>query len=141
MAYKNKPEDFLKFVAIDPEGCWIWCGKVNKITGYGQWKMNYKDYLPHRHSYTFFKGPIPEGLTIDHSCRNRICVNPDHLEAVTSKENTMRGNTITAKNAQKTHCKRGHKFTKKNTYLHHRELPTRKWVERHCKKCNALRQH
>ena len=68
-----------------------------------------------RVAYEMVVGPIPDGLQIDHLCRVRNCVNPDHLEPVTPRENTMRGYSIQAQNARKTHCIHGHPF-EGNTY-------------------------
>jgi hypothetical protein len=98
-----------------PDECWEWTSK--KWRGYGYWTLRGKNWRVHRYSYTIMVGPIPEGMTIDHLCRNRGCVNPAHLEVVTHRENTLRGTGPSAQNARKTHCKRGHEFTPENTLL------------------------
>ena len=96
------------------DSCWIWVGG-RMSAGYGTFTSFGRNILPHRYSYKLFKGDIPEGKQIDHLCRNTICVNPNHLEAVTQKENLLRGVGICAQNSRKTHCIHGHEFTKENT--------------------------
>lgn len=102
----------LKFV---PEtGCLEWTGSLNK--GYGQINVNGRPEKVHRLMYRLWVGEIPEGLSIDHLCRNTKCAAPDHLEAVTLSENTWRqlGDTGHA-NARKTHCPQGHPYDESNT--------------------------
>jgi len=90
---------------VDSSGCWLWTGTVNPVTGYSQaGKRGYG----HRMSYVEFVGPIPDGMTIDHLCRVRSCVNPDHLEAVSLRENILRSSNAAATNARKKHCAYGH---------------------------------
>lgn len=97
-------------------GCWYWAGVKNN-QGYGYINQAGRSVSVHRLSYSLCHGPIPAGMTIDHLCRNRACVNPHHLEVVSQKENTHRGETIAARNSKKTHCLRGHEFTDDNTYI------------------------
>lgn len=110
----------------DSTKCWIWKSAYNVKSGYGVVTFNRSVFLAHRVSYTVLIGQIPEGLQIDHLCRNRICVNPFHLEPVTNDENHRRGiNWQTVK----THCSQGHEYTKENTYI----LKPRGW--RYCRTC------
>ena len=98
------------------DSCWNWTATKTK-GDYGQFRVNNKMVRSHRFSYELFKGKIPDGFTLDHLCRNPSCVNPDHLEVVTMKENILRGTSFSAINARKTHCIHGHEFTPKNTYF------------------------
>lgn len=122
-------EKFAKRFKILENGCWQWTAGTN-FRGYGRFYAPPKNEAAHRYAYEIVKGKIPEGLTIDHLCRNTGCVNPAHLEAVTGKENNLRSNNIPALNARKTHCIRGHPFTVENTY-HPYGQPSR----RQCKEC------
>lgn len=97
------------------DGCLIFTGKLSH--GYGRLRVGGVTYLAHRLAYEVFVGPIPDGLTLDHLCRNRACVNPAHLEPVTLAENKRRGMSDPARNARKTHCDKGHEFTAENTYV------------------------
>lgn len=98
--------------------CWEWY-RLDK-TGYGRYTFwnataqKVQSIMAHRVSYQLLVGDIPSGIVLDHLCRNRACVNPDHLEMVTNRENILRGSGLAAQNARKTHCKRGHALTPDN---------------------------
>ena len=97
--------------------CWLWTGASTGRGGaYGSFANGRKrDVQAHRWAYEFCIGPILKGLQIDHLCRTRLCVNPDHLDVVTSQENTLRGEGPAGRNARKTHCTNGHPFDSENT--------------------------
>ena len=102
---------------IPESGCWVWMGTISSH-GYARIWIGYKSLYVHRLSYEIHKGEIGKNLTIDHLCRVRCCVNPEHLEAVSNKENILRGEGITAKNVYKTHCPKGHLYSGDNLYVY-----------------------
>lgn len=114
---------------VTDDGCWEWQGHTTR--GYGRVHRDGRTHAVHRLAYELLVGPIPAGLTIDHLCRNRACFNTAHLEPVTLRENILRGETIAAENAAKTHCKNGHPFDDENTGRD----KTR--GARYCRECHA----
>ncbi len=124
----KKPAHERFWVRVDKEGplpptfrnrgrCWTWTGGLIN-TGYGMFHPTKgSGVLTHRYAYEALVGPIPEGLCIDHLCRNRRCCNPAHLEPVTMRENTRRGLSISTFNALKTHCPQRHPYSPENTYV------------------------
>ena len=97
-------------------GCWLWLGT---LFGKGYARCHWTGLgtcAAHRVSYEAFVGPIPDGLTIDHLCRVKCCVNPQHLEPVTNRENFFRSNNPIALQIHKTHCKHGHPLFGRNLY-------------------------
>lgn len=147
-------ERFMSHLIKLDNGCWEW-DTVTK-TGYGgpfgAGGRGGKNYRPHRWSYEYFRGPIPEGMTIDHVCHNpdmctggtscthRRCVNPDHMDVVTTQVNTARGHgpkrgiaASNAKRAAKTHCPQGHEKTPDNTRVYNGSM--------HCMICKRERRY
>ena len=124
-------ERFMRFVDKRINGCWVWTAYIER-NGYGRFMpVKGKNCWAHRISYELHVGPIPQGLHLDHLCKNRACCNPAHLQPVTQRENNLRSNGLTALNAVKTHCKRGHEFTDENTFR-------RKNGKRNCVACRRL---
>lgn len=115
-------------VRVDENGCWIWTAGITR-EGYGRSSAARVDRLAHRLSFLTFTGTIPSHLQVDHICNVRACVNPEHLQLLTPRENTLRNSGPSALNARMTHCRAGHEFTDANTYRHR--------GERHCRACRA----
>lgn len=114
-------------------GCWLWIGPLHTNL-YGRIIVQGERIYAHQLSYRLFRGPVPDGLELDHLCRTPCCVNPDHLEPVTHKENCLRGRSMCARNAVKTHCPAGHPYDERNT-----RFPI--GGGRKCRKCHATRQN
>jgi hypothetical protein len=118
----------LKFKIDAKTGCWNWTAGIDK-DGYGRFYYDErKGGRAHIFSYRHFIGPVNPALTIDHKCRNRHCVNPNHLRQITGLENTMIGVGPGPTNLKKTHCPKGHPYDSKNTYIDKRGF-------RYCRIC------
>lgn len=134
-----KPSDFKRFEAFvskpNENGCELWTGSTTK--GYGKFGLRKhgitKLIYAHRFAFIRDRGLILDDLTIDHLCREKLCVNSKHMEVVTRGENVLRGMNPPAINARKKECNNGHQFDEQNT-----------WIEgngwRHCRICNKLNQ-
>jgi len=118
---------------MDDRGCWEWVGAIQP-NGYGVFGISPRQkILAHRASFEIAKGPIPDGLEIDHLCRNRSCCNPAHLEAVTHQENKRRESA--SYRARVTTCPRGHAYSDANNEgINNRG-------KRYCRACDRDRYH
>lgn len=152
MAKQREPllARLMRYVEVQPNGCWLWIGSLTPM-GYGQLQLapgqlgvdRRRPVLSHIVAYGLYVGRVPDGLELDHTCHkreecpggiciHRRCCNPDHLEAVTHKVNLSRGSGISATNAAKTHCIRGHEFTPENTTI------KKKNGTRECRACRRM---
>jgi hypothetical protein len=118
---------------LQESGCWDWVGSLSP-EGYGRFRVNGRPEYAHRIMFERHKGPIPAGREIDHLCRNRRCVNPDHLEAVSRRENCLRGTSPPAIGARRTHCPQGHELSGDNL-----ARAALKRGGRNCRECARLR--
>jgi hypothetical protein len=124
---------------ISPEpnsGCWLWKGAATSA-GYGEIHVPGRGgRLAHRFLYEMLRGPIPDGLQLDHLCRVRCCVNPDHLEPVTCRDNLRRSPLVARMRGEsqrnKTHCPAGHPYDATNTYWYRNR--------RNCRECSRIRR-
>lgn len=114
MPRKTLTERFWEKVIVVDGDCWPWMGRLDH--GYGYLRNAAGSNRAHRIAFELFVGPVPDGLVLDHLCHNPCCVNPSHLEPVTQRENTLRGESHAAQLARNTHCKHGHEFTPENIY-------------------------
>jgi hypothetical protein len=119
-------------------GCWLWVGTITG-GGYGMFHSPSlkKMVMAHRWSWEAYRGPIPSGLRIDHMCRVRSCVNPDHLRVVSHRQNCVDNSlSVSAKNVVKTHCDHGHPFDSANTKIC--QDRGRETYRRRCRECARI---
>ena len=117
----------------DPDtGCMLWTA-AKTSAGYGAFRLGGVLYRAHRISFTLAYGEIPQGMVLDHICRNRACVAPEHLEVVSQRENVLRGEGLAAQNSARTHCPRGHAYAGANLYV----APDGR---RYCRTCRREKQ-
>ena len=126
---------FWEKVRVAASGCWEWTAAIIQTSGYGQFQSARPStsVLTHRIAYEALVGAIPEGLTIDHLCRNKLCCNPDHLEPVTRGENSRRA----IMQNRPTRCPHGHEYAPENTITKHRADGQ---VNRTCRTCTEARK-
>lgn len=130
-----------KWVPEPNTGCWLWLGGLTSC-GYGAFAPVNKGEKAHRWAWMLYRGPIPEGMVIDHMCRVRSCVNPDHLRVVTPTQNTLENSaSLQSQNAKKTHCKNNHLLAGDNLYVNKHKDGTEARACRTCKRVSDLTGH
>lgn len=129
---ESLPVNMRSKISVTPDGCWQWTAALNS-KGYGSFNIDKVGKSTHRVVYELLVGPIPDGLQLDHLCRNKRCCNPAHLDPVTAAENARRRPDV-----HKTHCVHGHELTPENTVVKAR--PNGRSI-RNCRTCgNAQRR-
>lgn len=137
------PERVQNKILPEPNsGCWLWVGAIRHGDGYGSAYNPKKKYpgVAHKIVYKILKGEVPEGLDLDHLCRVRSCVNPDHLEPVTRKVNVNRGKhseRLYKRNASITHCPKGHEYSGNNLLVYTKIKRGKLCQIRRCRICNT----
>lgn len=127
-------DSFAERVNHTNDGCWQWIGTIDSA-GYGVMSAGPKGERAHRLAWKLFRGEPDKGKVIDHICRHKWCANPFHLRLVTPRINTLENNDCaSAKNAKKTHCKHGHPFDERNTYIR------KDGGGRMCRRCHVIAQ-
>jgi len=128
---KSLFDRFTEKITPAENSCWLWQANILP-NSYGTFTAFQKTQYAHRFAYELFRAEIPKGLTLDHRCRTRHCVNPFHLFPETRGNNVIIGDTIAARNAAKTHCPKGHPYSDENTYRPKRG-------GRMCNECRRIR--
>jgi hypothetical protein len=124
---------FWRFVVKqDGDGCWVWSGSKSK--GYGFFGFRGRNIKAHRFIWRVVNGAVPTDLELDHICNNRSCIRLSHLRLSTARANVLRGGSVIAANALKTHCLRGHEFNEENTLISPKNY-------RRCRACNRERMY
>lgn len=129
MDRRSALDRFAEKIATTDSGCVVWIASRNN-SGYGTFNVGVRSTVAHRWSYEYHVGPIPDGLDLDHLCRNRACVYPEHLEPVTTSANLLRGVDVGQANAVKTHCPANHPYSGANLYV-----PPSRPNNRMCRTC------